>query len=395
MQCCKTVTLRLRDRRNGTQSLFLDFYPGYRDPETMELKRRHSLGLYIYKFPKNQTQRDYNAAVMERAEAIRCKVFIEVLNERYDFFSKDKLKASFLDYFKEQITKNRDKCEASYKHFQNFCDGKCTFEDIDLQFCKKFREYLLKAKSIIHDKDLSQNTASAYWNVFKSILSSAFMERKIRDNLADLLENIPCVATTKNSLTLEEVRKLYSTTCDIPAMRKAVVFSCLSGLRLSDILNLKWENIRTYSNGEFYLDFICQKTKRQTIVPISKEAYELVLPKTDNNVFYGFKREMAYNELGEWLKENGIEKHITFHCFRHTYASLQIELGTDMYTVQHLLNHKNINTTQIYTAHADPKTREAASRITLTDVKQTEEKNGKDTSESAKPKKRNGKKGKK
>ena len=140
MQCCKTVTLRLRDRRNGTQSLFLDFYPGYRDPETMELKRRHSLGLYIYKIPKNQMQRDYNAAVMERAEAIRCKVFIEVLNERYDFFSKDKLKASFLDYFKEQITKNRDKCEASYKHFQNFCDGKCTFEDIDLQFCKKFRE---------------------------------------------------------------------------------------------------------------------------------------------------------------------------------------------------------------------------------------------------------------
>ncbi len=64
----------------------------------MELKRRHSLGLYIYKFPKNQMQRDYNAAVMERAEAIRCKVFIEVLNERYDFSSKDKLKASFLDY---------------------------------------------------------------------------------------------------------------------------------------------------------------------------------------------------------------------------------------------------------------------------------------------------------
>ena len=60
---------------------------------------------------------------------------------------------------------------------------------------------------------------------------------------------------------------------------------------------------------------------------------------------------------------------ITFHTGRHTYASLQLELGTDIYTVQHLLNHKNVSTTQIYASHADPKTREAADRIRLTNVK--------------------------
>jgi integrase len=69
------------------------------------------------------------------------------------------------------------------------------------------------------------------------------------------------------------------------------------------------------------------------------------------------------------MKQAGIKKHITFHGFRHTYASLQLELGSDIFTVQHLLNHRNVATTQIYVAHADPKTREAASRITLTDVK--------------------------
>ena len=57
------------------------------------------------------------------------------------------------------------------------------------------------------------------------------------------------------------------------------------------------------------------------------------------------------------------------HTARHTYASLQLELGTDIYTVQHLLNHKNVSTTQIYASHADPKTREAADRIRLTNVK--------------------------
>lgn len=64
-----------------------------------------------------------------------------------------------------------------------------------------------------------------------------------------------------------------------------------------------------------------------------------------------------------------LASYILFHCFRHTYASLQLELGTDIYTVQHLLNHKNVSTTQIYASHADPKTREAADRIRLTNVK--------------------------
>jgi hypothetical protein len=78
---------------------------------------------------------------------------------------------------------------------------------------------------------------------------------------------------------------------------------------------------------------------------------------------------LGWSGQQQWLKACGITKHITFHCFRHTYASLQLEMGTDIYTVQHLLNHKNVSTTQIYASHADPKTREAANRITLTNVK--------------------------
>ena len=121
------------------------------------------------------------------------------------------------------------------------------------------------------------------------------------------------------------------------------------------------------------MQFICQKTKVQTTVPISDEAYELLLPETDEqpksdeHVFDGFTKEMSNNEMRVWLKDSGINKHITFHCFRHTYASLQLELGTDIYTVQHLLAHKNVSTTQIYVAHASLKTREAANKIKLID----------------------------
>ena len=87
--------------------------------------------------------------------------------------------------------------------------------------------------------------------------------------------------------------------------------------------------------------------------------------KKDGLIFEGFKREMTNHPLKDWIRAAGIKKHITFHCFRHTYASLQIEMGTDAFTVQKLLAHKTIGTTEIYTRHADPKRREAADKICL------------------------------
>ncbi len=375
MQVCKSVKLRMRDRRNGTKSLFLDFWPGYRDPETMELIRRRSLGLYIYANPTNAQQKQYNEIILSKAEAIRCRVFIDVINEKYDFFNQDRLKEDFLIYFKEMVNRNFAKCDAAYKQFEKFCKGKCTFEMLDVVYCNKYKEYLLDTKVSsrgrnIVNKPLSRNTASAYWNIFKQVLTKAYRERRFTDDIASLLDNIPCTPPVKQSLSLEEVRRLYNTECSEPVVRKAALFSCLSGLRISDILNLKWNNVCSYADGGHYLDFECVKTKRQTKVPIGEDAYALIMPKTTNEyVFEGFSRSMTYGVMQQWLKASGITKHITFHCFRHTYASLQLEMGTDIYTVQHLLNHKNVSTTQIYASHADPKTREAANRITLTNVK--------------------------
>ena len=143
MQYCKSVTLRMRDRRNGTKSLFLDFWPGYRNPETMELIRRRSLGMYIYANPISTQQKKYNEAILAKAEAIRCKVFIEVINEKYDFFNQDRLKEDFLAYFKNIVNRNFAKCDAAYKHFSRFCHNKCTFEMLDTVFCNKYKEYLL------------------------------------------------------------------------------------------------------------------------------------------------------------------------------------------------------------------------------------------------------------
>ena len=100
MNDCKTVTLRTRPLKNRMLSFYLDYYPGYRDKETMKVIRHESLGIYIYANPKNKREQDFNEVMAEKAEAIRCRRFESVVNERYDFFDKYKLKADFLEYFR-------------------------------------------------------------------------------------------------------------------------------------------------------------------------------------------------------------------------------------------------------------------------------------------------------
>jgi site-specific recombinase XerD len=74
---------------------------------------------------------------------------------------------------------------------------------------------------------------------------------------------------------------------------------------------------------------------------------------------------MIQHPLHAWIKAAGIRKHITFHCFWHTFATLQIALGTDIYTVSKMLTHKSVKTTQIYADLVNSKKRESANRISL------------------------------
>lgn len=120
MHECKTVTLRTRPLKGRMLSFYLDYYPGYRDKETMKVIRHETLGIYLYADPKNKREQNFNEVMTEKAEAIRCRRFESVVNERYDFFDKYKLKADFLEYFRSQLRKHDPKWEFVYLHFRNF-----------------------------------------------------------------------------------------------------------------------------------------------------------------------------------------------------------------------------------------------------------------------------------
>ena len=163
MHECKTVTLRTRPLKNGMLSYYLDYYPGYRDKDTMKVIRHESLGIYIYANPRSRRERDFNDAMAEKAEAVRCRRFEAIVNERYDFLDKNRLKGDFLEYFRRQLPKQNAKWEFVYLHFEKFVCGKCTFEEIDVDLCNRFRDYLLNARQLKYpDRRISRNSASGY-----------------------------------------------------------------------------------------------------------------------------------------------------------------------------------------------------------------------------------------
>ena len=374
---CKTVTLRSRKIKNGTQlSFYLDYYPGYRDEETMKTIRHESLGIYIYAKPKNQREREYNETMTEKAEAIRCKRFESIVNERFDFFDKERQKGDFLEYIRKKSARRDDnRYEQVHKHFSDFCKGRCTFGEITVELCQRFREHLLttnSTKSTKHPKPLSRNTAALYWSSFRGLLHIAYKEHKITENPNGFLEKIEKLPTDKESLSVQEVYTLAETECDVPVLKMAFLFACLTGLRKSDVRRLTWRMFQLYGNGGIFVKIRMQKTGQFINNPISEEALNLIGyydnaegRNPDELVFPSLNETMTKEPLKKWIASAGITKHITFHCSRHTFGTLQVEAGTAIYVVQKMLGHKNVSTTEIYAQMGDSQKRASVDRISL------------------------------
>ena len=274
---CKTVTLRKKAVKNGTQySFYLDYYPGIRDRETMKMRYHEFLGIKIYANPKNQTERNFNDRMTEKAEAIRCRRYESVVNERYEFFDREKFNGDFLAYYKKWAWKKNQKWQFVYAHFCKFVNNKCTFAEVNVKLCQDFRDYLLNAKQLKRTHQaMSQNSAAGYYSTFRGMLRIAFRDKMIQENINEYLDRIETLDTEKDYLTLEELRLLYKTPCEIPVLKAAAIFATMSGLRISDILALTWDKVIQLPDGGMGLRVRSQKTKVESNIPINEEALTL------------------------------------------------------------------------------------------------------------------------
>jgi integrase len=362
------VFLRQRKLNSGKITLYLDYYPPLRDPVTQEHVFRDYLGIYLVDNPKFAIEKEANKEKLRQANAIRSERELAIIRGQFDFLDKHKQKMDFLAYFRKKLESKDQKWIRVYDHFKNYCHGKCLMSDITVPFCEGFREYLLKAKHLKNESmDLSQNSASGYWSTFRGCLKIAFHEKMLKENVNDFLEPISGISRRREYLTLDEVRQLANTPCDVPDLKNASLFSCLTGLRISDILALDWSNIVKAQDGGWCIRIRTEKTDTEATLPLTDEAYRLCGKRSTGLVFKNLKRYNTHAPLKEWVEAAGITKHITFHCFRHTFATLQVNGGTDIYTVSHLLTHANVGTTQIYADIVDKSMRDAVERIKIKD----------------------------
>ena len=372
------VFLRQRKLNSGKITLYLDYYPPLRDPVTQDRVFRDYLGIYLVDNPKFAIEKEANKEKLRQANAIRSERELAIIRGQFDFLDKHKQKMDFLAYFRKKLESKDQKWIRVYDHFKNYCHGKCLMSDITVPFCEGFREYLLKAKHLKNESmDLSQNSAAGYWSTFRGCLKIAYHEKMLKENVNDFLESISGTSSRREYLTLEEVRQLANTPCDVPDLKNASLFSCLTGLRISDILALDWSNIVKAQDGGWCIRIRTEKTDTEATLPLTDEAYKLCGKRSTGPVFKNLKRYNTHAPLKEWVEAAGITKHITFHCFRHTFATLQVNEGTDIYTVSHLLTHANVRTTQIYADIVDKSMRDAVERIKIKDEAKPKGKNKK------------------
>ena len=360
--------------------LYLDFYPAVYNSESGKETRREFLKMYIYENPKTKTEKDHNKNTLVTAEAIRQKrqnyfdkpeVYSEFEKEVLKQKKKDEL--NFVEYFEKLANKrkasNYDNWISALNYLKNFTNGHLKFADLSEIFLEEFKEYLLTTKANKRTKaTLSQNSAVSYFNKVKATLKQAYKDGILKTDLNAKIEPIKAAGTRREYLTINELNELVKTPCNNPLLKNAALFSALTGLRFSDIQKMVWSEIVFIEGQGYFLNFSQKKTKGVETLPISEQAVSLCGERREpaDKVFDGLEYSAYSNKhLAQWIGSAGITKDITFHCFHHTFATLQLFNGTDIYTVSKMLGHKDLKTTQVYAKIVDDAKRTAADKIKL------------------------------
>ncbi len=367
----KATKVFLRDKAiaKGRKSLYLDFYPAVVHPGTGQQTRREFLGLYLYSKTASPMESQHNKETKALAESIRAKRQLEIQNGQYGVASDTKKKTDFIAFFRQLADKrfssegNYGNWSSAYNYLTDYFAHGLTVGDLTQERIEGFKEYL------IEETDLAQNSKAAYFSKFKAAIKQAFMDGLLREDLGKRVPAILQEETKREFVTIEELQTLAKTACDIPVIKNAFIFSALTGLRLSDVRKLTWGEVQGSEEGGHFIRFAQQKTKGQETVTLALPVLKFMGERRDKSqpVFPELPEKIGgwqAAKMTQWFMRAGIDrKKLTFHCARHSFATIQLTLGTDIYTVSKLLGHKELKTTQIYAKVVDQKKTDAINRM--------------------------------
>jgi integrase len=385
------VRIRYKELANGNRSVYLDIYKdGKRTYEFLKLYLRPE---------KDAATRAANLNTLQAAKAIQAQRVLDLANGKAGL-TREYKKMLLVDWLKAyqalraktgRSGKRAEQIGSAIKHVEAFLNGrKASLGDVDTKFLKAFIAYLSTAQSRTSTKNpkpLSKTAAHSYFIVLASALKEARRQQVMFDNPLDGLSSedlkpIKAEDAEVGYLTIDEVQAMAQCTypCQNKLLRRAFLFACFTGFRISDIRSLKWGDIKQVG-GSFYVHKLMVKTMTYVDLPLPEPSLYWLPNKGDSKdddfVFPTAERwsskklesvlpitQWCVNtELCRWAKRAGVNKHLTFHMSRHTYATMLITKGADVFTVQKLLGHKSIQSTQVYAELVGKKKREAVNLL--------------------------------
>lgn len=361
------VRIRFKKLANGSVSVYLAI--------NVNGRRTYDY-LKLYLVPEtDQAAKMQNRQTMEAVYAIKAQRILQITNGAAGIKKDLRNKMRLVDWLKIYQDRQVNKGKRGAKRWvrtmifviEGYDGGKdATLADIDHQWLTDFMIYLMNDYVTYKKTKLTNGTVDNYLRCLKAAFNVAVEEGIMPTNPMLALDRSHLKGTTyeREFLSVDEVKKLIDTPCRRPDIKGAFLFSCFCGLRISDVRSLQWKHVVT-TGDKMYLKITQFKTRRPLTIPLSRQAIKWMPERADaeedDYIFPPLSKNMTV--LDDWAKEAGIKKHVTFHVSRHTFATMELTMGADIYTTSKLLGHTSVATTQIYAKVINSKKEEAVSLL--------------------------------
>lgn len=363
------VRLREKELANGVRSLYLDIY--------VNGKRSYEF-LKLYLIPETNPQaKVQNENTMRAANTIKLNRILEITNNKAGLKNTSiRAKTLLKDWMETFRQAQEQKGVKDQKLIHNTVHA-LTAYNINVAMRDVNRDYIIGLTNFLRNdyrsprgKKLKDYSVINYLGCLRNALNMAVREDVIADNPIMKLsaqDKVKAPESQREYLTVEEVQQLEATDSPYPHIKQAFLFACYTGLRCSDVRSITWGKI--VKDGEKYrLHTVMFKTKRPFYIPLSMKAMQWMPErgnKTDDDLIFENIPVQVNTKfyLQPWLDKAGITKPITFHCSRHTFGTMMLTLGADIYTTSKLMGHTKVEVTQIYAKIINKKKDDAVSLI--------------------------------
>ena len=354
------ISICSRKLKDGRESLYLNF-------SDKGQRRRKTLGIVLER-PVDAVSRQINREKWQQAVRIRARYELADIASVYELPNLKRpsifLRDAFARYRQDYTLRDVATVRALHLHLDAFLRGNEPYlHEVDANFCLRFWAYL--------QKRLRGSTPANYFKKFRSFLAMCRRDGLLRENPAEIVRAVTDETLGKAILTFEELERLAATPCRIPEVKRAFLFACNTGLRWCDVSRLQMTDIDLlHAEMTLTQQKVAGHSSRARLhVGLNRNALHLIAGrsngKTSGNVFDLPTYNYVSRVLERWVRSAGIDKHITFHCARHTFITNLITQGTHLSVAASLAGHSSTRHTEKYIHIADRYRREAVNRLPL------------------------------